>query len=95
MVGRDGVAPPEPFDNRFTVCPAPTYGIPTHLVLCFDIKTAVAFALCLFSKLFTHTFVIWYMSKFAWAIAVIFFECCPDHFNNFVIRIDNYFHILS
>lgn len=27
MVGRDGVAPPEPFDNRFTVCSAPTYGI--------------------------------------------------------------------
>ena len=26
-MGDDGVEPPESEDNRFTVCPAPTYGI--------------------------------------------------------------------
>ena len=31
MVGRDGVEPPESEDNRFTVYPAPTYGISTHI----------------------------------------------------------------
>ena len=31
LVRRDGVAPPESEDSRFTVCPAPTYGIPTHI----------------------------------------------------------------
>ena len=33
MVGRDGVEPPEPEGNRFTVCPAPTYGISPHILL--------------------------------------------------------------
>lgn len=31
LVHRDGVEPPEPFDNRFTVCPATTYGISVHI----------------------------------------------------------------
>lgn len=31
MVDGDGVEPPEPEDNRFTVCPAPTYGISIHI----------------------------------------------------------------
>lgn len=30
MVRRDGVAPPEPKGNRFTVCPATIYGITTQ-----------------------------------------------------------------
>lgn len=31
LVGGDGVEPPEANANRFTVCPAPTYGITTHI----------------------------------------------------------------
>lgn len=31
LVRRDGVAPPESEDSRFTACPATTYGIPTHI----------------------------------------------------------------
>lgn len=31
MVGGDGVEPPESEDNRFTVCPATTYGITAHI----------------------------------------------------------------
>ena len=30
IVDRDGVEPPESEDNRFTVCPVPTYGISVH-----------------------------------------------------------------
>lgn len=33
MVGGDGVKPPEPYDNRFTVCPAITYGITAHIII--------------------------------------------------------------
>lgn len=29
-IGRDGVEPPESEDNRFTVCPASTYGISSN-----------------------------------------------------------------
>lgn len=31
IMDRDGVEPPESEDNRFTVCPAPTYGISVHV----------------------------------------------------------------
>ena len=36
MVGGDGVEPPEPEGNRFTVCPAATYGISSHVGLEFS-----------------------------------------------------------
>lgn len=31
QMGKDGVAPPEPEGNRFTVCPATIYGIFPHV----------------------------------------------------------------
>ena len=31
IVGGGGLEPPEPKGNRFTVCPATNYGIPTHI----------------------------------------------------------------
>ena len=36
-IGRDGVAPPESEDSEFTVHPAPTYGISTHIQDTFKI----------------------------------------------------------
>ena len=62
MVGADGVEPPEPEDSRFTVCPATTYGLNTHILeirVRFELTTYNSFAGCPLEPLGYLTILAW------------------------------------